>query len=99
MNHFGFDGCNPAIVLHASFQINDGAWPSAMCPEDLFARVGDLHRALGFTSCNSSDDFKRNDFAFAPKASADERLDHPNLRHRHLEDERKLVLQVVRNLR
>ena len=70
-----------------------------MRPEHFFAGVGDFYRALGLASCDCGDDFKRNDFAFASKTSADERLDHANLRHRHLEDERKLVLQVVRNLR
>jgi len=41
-----------------------------MRPENFFARVSDFYRPLGFTSGNSSDDFKRDDFAFAAKTSA-----------------------------
>ena len=94
----GFDGSDAAVVLYTGLQVDDGAGPSAMCPENFFARIGDLHRAFGLAGCDCGDDFKRDHFALATKASADQRFDHANLRHWHVEDERKLVLQVIRDL-
>ena len=95
----GFDGGDAAVVRDAGLQIDDGARTSAMRPEDFFAGVGDLHRGKRFSRRNGGDDFERNDFTLSAEASAHQRLDDANLRHRHFEDQRKFVLQVVRNLR
>ena len=70
-----------------------------MRPENFFARVSDFYRTLSFAGSHSGDDLKRDDFALAAEAAADQRLDHANLRHRHVEHERKFVLQVIRHLR
>ena len=70
-----------------------------MCPEDFFARVSDLHRRTSGAGGDRRDDFQGDDFAFAAESATHQRLDHTNLRHGHLEHERQLVLQVIRNLR
>ena len=88
-----------AIVLHAGLQIDDGARAPAMRPENFLARVGDLHRRFGRARRDRRDDLQRNDLALAAEAAADQRLDHADLRHRHLQHQRELVLQVVRDLR
>src|SRR5208337_5293405 len=88
-----------AINLHAGFQVNDGARTSAMGPENLFARVGNLYGSFRRASRHSSNDFQWNDFALAAEAATNKRLYDADLRHRHLQHQRKLVLQVVRNLR
>ena len=69
-----------------------------MRPENFFARVSDLHRGFGLARRHGRDDLQRNHFALAAEAAAHQRLDDANLRHRHLQHDGKLVLQVVRHL-
>ena len=99
LHHAGFDCGDAAVVLHGGLEINNRARTAAVGPEDLLARVGDLHRSAGSPCRDRSDDFQRDHFALAAKSATDQRLDHPDLRHRHLEHQRELVLQVVRHLR
>ena len=69
-----------------------------MRPKDLFARIRDLHRSLRFARRNRRNDLERNNFALAAKTAAYKRLNDANLCHRHLQHDRKFVLEVVRNL-
>ena len=70
------------------------------CAQKTSSRVyviltGLLRRARG----DAGNDFDWDHFTLPAEATADQRLDHPNLRHRHLEHQRQLVLQVIGNLR
>ena len=98
LHYSRFDGSNPSAFRGASFEIDDCSRTPAVCPEHLFARVGDLHRGASRTGGDRRNDLQRDDFALATEAATHQRLDHSNLGHRHFEHERQLVLQVVRNL-
>src|ERR1700674_2996152 len=92
------DGGDAAVVGDSSLEIDNRAGASAVRPEDFFAGVGNFHWGKRFSCRNRCDYFEWDDFTFTAKASAYQRLDDANLRHRHFEHQGQLVLQVVRNL-
>src|SRR5947207_13053530 len=53
LHHAGLYDGDAAIVFRAGFKVDDGPRPSTMRPENSFARVRHLYRALSFARRHS----------------------------------------------
>src|SRR5262249_22812417 len=98
LNYPRLNSYNAAVVSRPGPQIDNGARAATMGPEHFLPRIGDLHRPLCLAGGHGGNDFEWNDLTFAAKATPDQRLDNPNLRHGHLENQRELVLQIIGDL-
>src|SRR6185369_1555403 len=98
LNNFAKNTGDATFARGTNLQVDDGAWPSPMSPENFFASVSDFDGSFRFASSNGGDDFQRINFALTAKAATDEGFDDADLRHREAQDERQFVLEVIRNL-
>ena len=85
LNDARLDGRERAVALHAGLQFHNLPRASAMRVEDLFARVGDLDRTPSLTGQHRGRWFERDHFTLAAESAAYQRLDHADLRFRHLQ--------------
>ena len=99
LNYFCRHRGNTAVFCHSGLQVHDRARTSAVRPKHFLARIRNFHRRFRFAGGHGRRDLQRNHFALAAEAAADQRLDHPDLRHRQIEHDAQLVLQVVGHLR